>query len=102
MRWRWEPPDRTTLMRVLRDENPRDMQGLYEAITDTRMPRCRLLLPHDWTDIDWKGNARNGHVALRAVACPSCGWVLEVTDGGTARRYRLDKEKRSTWRRQLR
>lgn len=99
---RWEAPDRTVLMTVLRGERTKDMQGLYEAIADERVGRCRLLLPHDWTDIDWQGNARSGHVALRAVACPTCGWVIEVTDGGTARRYRLDNEARRSWRNRLR
>lgn len=89
-------------MTVLRSESPRDMQALYEAIADTRMPRCRFLLRHDWRDIDWQGIARSGHVALRAVACPTCGWVLEVTDGGDARRRRLTPEARTRWRQQLR
>lgn len=89
-------------MEVLRDDSPRGVQPLYEAIADDRLPRCRFLLRHDWQDIDWKGNARNGHVALRVVACPTCGWVLEVNDGGGASRRRLDPEARKRWRNQLR
>lgn len=102
MRRLWEEPDRLVIMHILRDESPRPMQGLYEALADDRLPRCRLLLRHDWQDIGWQGNARSGHCAMRQVACPTCGWALEVTDGGVARRWRLDRETRRSWRRQLR
>jgi hypothetical protein len=98
----WTEPDRLELMTALRADAPRSMQAIYEALADDRLPRCRFLLRHDWRDIDWKGIARSGHVALRAVACPTCGLALEVTDGGAVRRWRLDAETRRRWRNQLR